>query len=127
MTAEILFDWLKIFDSHMSREVRNTLLLIYNCSAHVINETFPELLRIEGLFLSPNTTSKNQPCDAGIISALKVRYRRFQMERSIYLSEENASKIYKVCALMEILAFKNIGKIYAHLLLKQLEAYRTLW
>lgn len=87
MTAENLFYWRNRFDARMCREVSNILLLNDNFSSNVINDTLPELLRIFVLFFPPKTTSKNQPCYAGIITALKVRYRRFQMERAIDISE----------------------------------------
>jgi hypothetical protein len=46
--------------------------------------------------LPPNTTSKIQPMDAGIIAAFKRRYRNFQLQDAIDKDEAGASDIYKV-------------------------------
>ena len=53
---------------------RKVLLLVDNCSAHP--KHVEGLRNIELFFLSPNTTSKIQPYDAGIIRAFKMHYRR---------------------------------------------------
>ncbi|KAL4587366.1 hypothetical protein LXL04_000235 [Taraxacum kok-saghyz] len=48
---------------------RKILLVVDNCPAHSKN--------IQGcFFLPPNMTSKIQPCDAGIIRAFKMYYRK---------------------------------------------------
>jgi hypothetical protein len=81
MTTEIMVDWLRWFDQQMSG--RKVLLLMDNFSAHLaaINslEAMPQglgLLNTEVLFLPPNTTSKLQPLDQGIVASFKARYRR---------------------------------------------------
>ena len=51
---------------------------------------------VEVLFLPPYTTSKLQPLDTGIIAAMTVRYRRFQKEYAVDLSESGVDDIYKV-------------------------------
>ena len=51
---------------------RNTLLIIDNCTAHPV---IGNLTNIEVAYLPPNTTSQTQPCDQGIIQALRHRYR----------------------------------------------------
>ena len=44
-----------------------------------------ELNRVRVVFLPKNTTSRLQSIDAGIITSLKNRYRRRQMERAAEL------------------------------------------
>jgi hypothetical protein len=59
---------------------RKVILLLDNCSAHIKNidlEKFNIQLRNTTLlYLLPNTTSKIQPCDVGIIRTFKAYYRR---------------------------------------------------
>lgn len=109
MTGALFSDWLVRFNASFSRQGRKVLLLIDNCSAHGKPETLPCLNNVEVLFLPPNTTAHIQPCDAGIIASMKVRYRMFQMERALELCEEEVSKeIYKVDVLSAMLAMKRI-------------------
>ncbi len=58
---------------------RKVILLLNNCNAH-IKDVDPEKFNIQLrnttlLYLSPNITSKIQPCDAGIIRTFKAYYR----------------------------------------------------
>ncbi|XP_076903200.1 CENP-B homolog protein 2-like [Bidens hawaiensis] len=53
---------------------RKLLLIVDNCPAHP--KIIEGLRNVELFFLPPNTTSKIQPCDAGIIRAFKMHYRR---------------------------------------------------
>jgi hypothetical protein len=59
---------------------RKVILLLNNCSAHIKDadlEKFNIQLRNTTLlYLPPNTTSKIQPCNAGIIHTFKAYYRR---------------------------------------------------
>lgn len=55
-----------------------------------------ELDNIEVLFLPPNTTSKLQPMDAGIIAAFKRRYRRLYIQRAVEIEEAGGTNLYKV-------------------------------
>ena len=52
------------------------LLVMDNCPAHVPIDSLPELANVKVLYLPPNTTSRIQPCDAGIIRTLKAYYRK---------------------------------------------------
>ncbi len=72
MTGSIYLGWLNWFDRRM--EGRKVLLILDNCPGHL--KQTGELRNTEVIFLPPNTTSKIQPCDAGIIRALKGHYRR---------------------------------------------------
>ena len=48
------------------------LLFVDNCTAQY--DVVPSNVKL--IFLFPNTTSKLQPCDAGIIKTVKVHYRK---------------------------------------------------
>ena len=72
MTSVLFKEWLDKLNSKMKMQGRNILLFVDNCGAH------PEvkLTNVKMVFLPPNTTSRLQPCDAGIIAALKAHYRK---------------------------------------------------
>lgn len=96
MTASIFFDWLHYVDRKIGKtDGRKILLLMDNCSAHGTKHTLPELDNIDIQFLPPNTTSKLQPLDAGIIAAMKKRYRKRQMEHAVDLLDVGVLNIYK--------------------------------
>lgn len=77
MLATLFQEWLRefnrlIFQKHGGERV---LLLLNNCSSH--NPDGLDLQYVDVQFLLPNTTSKIQPMDAGIIMAFKRHYRFF--------------------------------------------------
>ncbi|UYV61872.1 hypothetical protein LAZ67_1006907 [Cordylochernes scorpioides] len=73
MTGAIFTNWLKKLDQIFKRRERKILLILDNCPAHQIPEG---LQNIEIRFLPALTTSALQPCDTGIIKALKDQYRK---------------------------------------------------
>jgi hypothetical protein len=75
MTEVIFLEWLKRFDARMAG--RNVLLIMDNCSAHIPLMQLASIVTLCNttvFYLSPNTTLKIQPCDAGIIRSLKAYY-----------------------------------------------------
>lgn len=74
MTQIIFLRWIKWFDNRM--DGRKVLLIMDNCSAHISVQQLPVLRNTTVKYLHPNTTSKIQPCDAGIIRSFKAYYRR---------------------------------------------------
>lgn len=70
MQTSIFQHWLKKLDEDMRKARRNILLLLDNCSSHVVDESI--LTNVKVHFFPPNTTSHLQPCDAGIIWSFKV-------------------------------------------------------
>ena len=64
--------WVTSINNKMKIQKRKILLLIDNCPAH------PPVTasNVKLVFLPPNTTSRLQPCDAGIIRAFKAHYRK---------------------------------------------------
>nr|XP_050024324.1 tigger transposable element-derived protein 6-like [Dermacentor andersoni] len=73
MTRDIFQKWLKAWDSELACQGRKVCLIVDNCTAH---HTDAQLSSIEIHFLPPNTTSKLQPLDQGIIHAFKSIYKR---------------------------------------------------
>lgn len=72
MTGLLFEEYVRWLDEQMHG--RKILLVVDNCPAHSNN--IQGLQNIELFFLPPNMTSKIQPCDAGIIRAFKMYYRK---------------------------------------------------
>lgn len=83
-------------------------LLFDNFSAQNRVESLLQLENVKILYLSPIATPKIQPCDTGIISSLKVLYRRYQMERAIELCEEVNAVVCGLDVLSEMLVLQQI-------------------
>ena len=80
MTSAIFEEWLQKWDAKLTRHNRKIALFINNCSAH---PRIQGLQSIEIILFPSNTTSEIQPCDQGIIQALKVPYRKNMVKRLI--------------------------------------------
>ena len=79
MLSTLFQEWLQDFDYQVSQKYggQRVLLLLDNCSSHKIENIV--LSYVDVYFLPPNTTSKLQPMDAGIIMAFKKHYRRYHI------------------------------------------------
>ena len=84
MTPELFQQWLDKLNSKMKCEGRFIILLVDNCAAH------PDIQfsNVQLVFLPPNTTSKLQPCDAGIIQATKMHYRKLLLRHVLFRMNE---------------------------------------
>jgi len=89
MLETIFREWLIWFDKRINRPV---LLLLDNCPAHGVKSKLPTLQNTEIMFLPPNTTSKLQPMDAGIIRSFKatIDYIMHDMYSTISKKELNS-------------------------------------
>lgn len=98
MTSDLFEKWLDKLNSKMISESRSILLFIDNCTAH------PDVVRsnVKLVFLPPNTTSKLQPCDAGIIQNVKMHNRK-QLLRHILNHMDGASNASEVAKKTNIL------------------------
>lgn len=97
MNTNLFFEWLRRLDRYIGMESgRKILLLIDNCSAHGKEETMPHLDNVRVLFLPPNTTSKVQPLDAGIIAWVKNKYRTRLLLRVFDNIDMGRKSIYNV-------------------------------
>jgi DDE superfamily endonuclease len=104
MTGIFFEIFLRRLNAHVNRKV---LLIIDNAPSHIWNESeFPNL---QILSLPPNTTSKLQPLDAGIIASFKRHYRRYQLEHAIDLLEasKNPYKVDQLTAMKWVCAAWN--------------------
>lgn len=73
MKSDVFGKWLSDLDKQMKKKKKKILMFVDNCSAH---GDIPTLKNVKVQFLPPNTTSKLQPLDQGIIKNFKVLYRK---------------------------------------------------
>ena len=74
MVSELLSSWLLKLDRKFQYEKHKVAIIVDNCPTYQNIQS--KLKAINLAFLPPNTTSKSQPCDEGIIQYLKVHYRK---------------------------------------------------
>ncbi|MEW8546499.1 MAG: transposase, partial [Candidatus Thiodiazotropha sp.] len=73
MTSAIFTKWVTKFDKKCQRQQRRVALIVDNCPAH---PKIKGLKAVNLIFLPPNTTSRTQPMDQGVIRSLKHHYRK---------------------------------------------------
>lgn len=75
MTSNLFTEELLQWDAELQKNKRKILLLVDNCPAH------PEvpLNQIKLVFMPPNSSSKLQPMDQGVIHSLKSHYRKIMI------------------------------------------------
>ncbi|XP_055808265.1 CENP-B homolog protein 2-like [Solanum dulcamara] len=91
MTDLLFQEYVGWFDKRMNG--RKVLLMIDNCPVHP--KIVESLRNVDLFFLPPNTTSKIQLCDAGIIRAFKAHYRRrlyFSILQGLEVEAPNTEK-----------------------------------
>ncbi|XP_067686985.1 tigger transposable element-derived protein 6-like [Haliotis asinina] len=106
MTSDLFTEWVNKLDQSMRRQNRKVLLLIDNCPAH---PRVPNLKNVTVAYLPPNTTSRIQPMDQGIIASLKSNYRKQKMADLI--SAYDKKEKYEVTLLS---AVTNIHRVWSH-------------
>lgn len=79
-------EWVRKVDQKIKTAKRNILLLIDNCTAHV---SVRGLTNTKLIFSPPNTTSKLQPADQGIIRNLKVQYSQTMIRNMLQFLDED--------------------------------------
>lgn len=79
MNAEVFTDILQKFNRRVAGKGKNVLLLVDNAPCHANMQ----LSHTKLIFLPPNTTSKTQPLDAGIIKNFKINYRSAYLKHVI--------------------------------------------
>ena len=80
MDGDLFTEWVKEIDRKYAARDRKIALIVDNCLVHPKVEG---LKAIELIFLPPNTTSKTQPMDQGVIRSLKAFYRHSIIKRYI--------------------------------------------
>uniref|UniRef100_A0AAV1UP45 HTH CENPB-type domain-containing protein n=1 Tax=Peronospora matthiolae TaxID=2874970 RepID=A0AAV1UP45_9STRA len=94
MTGILFQEWLGDVDKSMKQKDRKILLLMDNAPSHIVADL--ELTNITVQVLPPNTTSKVQPMDAGIIAAFKRHYGRLHLQNAFDRDERGETNLYKV-------------------------------
>jgi hypothetical protein len=76
MITSLFQEWIREFDRQVGLKYQGqrVLLLLDNCSSHKLVGLTLQYTDVH--FLPPNTTSKIQPMDSGIIMTFKRHYRR---------------------------------------------------
>ena len=95
MDGKLFEEWLRELDRKFAFEGRNVAFVIDNCPAH---PHIDNLKAIKLYFLPPNTTSKTQPMDQGVIRSLKAKYRK-NVVRKIIQSVEKKKTLPKILLL----------------------------
>ena len=84
MTTTIFERFILDFERKMVLAGREkVILLVDNFSSHQIPNVASQLRIIKLLFLPPNTTSRFQPTDAGIIVSFKAHYTKLVIEHQL--------------------------------------------
>ena len=83
VTADLFDEWMRKLDREMGAENRKIAMVVDNCTAH----PHYQYENIELFFLPPNTTSRSQPMDGGVIKNLKFHYRRILATRRLDAAE----------------------------------------
>ena len=88
MTGVLFRKCLDEWDKELRGQNQQILLLVNNCSAHPQNV---QLNNKRLAFFPPNTTALMQPCDQGVIRAVKAHYRRYMCQRIVQQMDESDS------------------------------------
>ena len=107
MTSKIFVDWVERTNQKFRFENRNVLMFVDNCSSH----PDVEASNLRMVFLPPNTTSKLQPMDAGIIQSVKINYRKRLLRHLISRMDacNTASELVKLVNILDaILWIKDV-------------------
>jgi len=73
MNCTLFADWLADVNAQMKKNNRKILLFLDNAPCHSVNNN---LSNVKLIFFPPNTSSKCQPLDQGIIHSFKCHYRQ---------------------------------------------------
>ena len=85
MNSSVFEVWIKSVDRKMKREGRKILMFIDNAPSH----PKMKLDNVKLVFLPPNTTSKIQPMDQGIIQAMKLKFHKRQSRKILAEMEKH--------------------------------------
>ena len=111
MTGDIMNKILSSFNRKMIHQKRSVLLLMDNAGCHPQN-LIDKYSNVKVIFFPPNTTSKLQPLDLGIIQNFKVHYRQFLL-RYILASIETCTSASEIAGTITILnAMRWISKAW---------------
>ena len=109
MDGKLFEEWLRELDWKFTFEWRNVVFVVDNCRAH---PHIGNLKAIKLYFLPPNTTSKTQPMDQGVIRSLKAKYRKNVVRKIIIQSVEKKKNLPKICCCKEWKCKSQLGMHY---------------
>ena len=101
MTSTLFEEWVRKLDRRLLLEGRSVALVLDNCSAHP--HVISDLRAITLFFLPPNTTSRLQPCDQGIIKNFKTIYRKQVLRKFISFDETGSTDAHLKMSLLDAL------------------------
>lgn len=80
MLTTLFQEWIRDFDYQVGQKHggQRVLLFLDNCTSHKLEGL--ALSHVDVHYLPPNTTSKIQPMDAGIIMSFKKHYRHHHIQ-----------------------------------------------
>lgn len=90
---QLFAEWIRQLNDDMKTQGRHILLLLDNFSGHMVDDEEFSHVRIK--FLPPNTTSRLQPLDTGIIAVVKKSFRTNRMQKAVELDEMGSENPYK--------------------------------
>lgn len=107
MTTELFNNWLLNLERDMKRQKRKIILFLDNCTVH---NNAPNLENVTLQFFPPNTTSKLQPLDQGVIQNFKTLYRKEIVRMKLDCIETGASCTITVLTAMNLIhkAWNNV-------------------
>ncbi|GFY06634.1 tigger transposable element-derived protein 6 [Trichonephila clavipes] len=98
MTTELFNEWLISLNSDMKRE-KQYIIFLDNCTVH---NNAPPLSNVKLQFFPPNSTSKLQPLDQGIIHNFKTFDRR-EVVKSVLDNLENQQNVTTISILTALI------------------------
>ncbi|GFY25880.1 tigger transposable element-derived protein 6 [Trichonephila clavipes] len=107
MTAELFNEWLVSLNSDMKREKRHILLFLDNCT---VRNDAPPLSNVKLQCFPPNSTSKLQPLDQGIIHNFITFYRR-EVVKSVLGNLENQQNVTTISILTALIMIDKVWKV----------------
>ena len=97
MDSVLFEEWIWEMNTKFTKEKKKVALIIDNCPAH---PTINYLKSIKLIFLPPNTTSKLQPIDQGVIRSLKAYYKALALQRVVLVI--NKGKDLSVFSILDV-------------------------
>ena len=111
MTGDIFNDILGAWNKKLQAQGRSILLLNDNTGCHP-RDSQSRFSSIRVVYLPPNTTSRVQPLDLGIIQSTKIHYRKYFLRYVLSKIEECTSAAEVVISVDVLLAIRWISKAW---------------
>lgn len=100
MTSVLFIEWVRDQDRKFALQKRNVAVVIDNCPSH---PHITGLKAIKLVFLPPNTTSRTQPMDQGIIANFKHHYKNILIQQLITAIDKQEQLAVSVLQAMHVM------------------------